>query len=83
MPTGVEFEEDKFAIKPNISQPGAFTGYTPPAVAAYYADTKQPKMVNWLINHGWAKSPKGAHIILIAVVVINIAITLAVVKYFI
>ena len=78
MASGVEFEEDQFRYGAPRSMGGTpqIPGYNKPNFAA-----SEPKMVRWLMNHGFANSPKAAQIILVGVVVINIVITYIVIKY--
>lgn len=79
MSSGVEFDEDKI----NYGAPSAnngmrrFAGSSRPVFAE-----KQPRMVQWLMNHGIAVSPAAGQAILIGLIVVNLIITYIVVKYF-
>lgn len=80
MSSGVEFEEDKIQYgipgrKSDVRGP-IYGGYGKPGFA-------QPpsRMVRWLISHGFAGSPFGANVVLFAIVVVNIIITILVIKY--
>ena len=66
MTTGVEFEEDKLSYgdKPRVGTPGAAGGGGPTG--------NEPKMVQWLMRHGLAKSANSAQMILIGVFIVNI-----------
>lgn len=46
------------------------------------ASRNEPKMVQFLMRHGIAKSPLTGQVILIVIVVLNIIITYVVIKYF-
>lgn len=77
MSSGVEFEEDKIKYgAPRASGGTQFSGYKPGFGA------RQPKMTQWLMDHGFAGSPAVANVILIVLVVLNIAVTYAVIRYF-
>ena len=86
MSNGVEFEEDQFGYgrKP-FNQGGQVSQGVPVSntqFANYGSARAEPKMTQWLMRHGFVKSPKGAQVILIAVVIINIIITFVVIKFF-
>jgi hypothetical protein len=79
MSSGVEFEEDSFSYKPKPRLSGGPAGSSPGVPASV---GNEPKMVQWLMRHGIAKSGTSAQVILIIVVIINIIITYVVIKYF-
>ena len=76
MSSGIEFDEDKFnySSKP---QPGNTGGVT---MQGRYPQREAGGIVGWLIRKGWAKSETSANAILLVVVVINIVVTVLVVK---
>lgn len=76
MSNGVEFEEDKYGIQGKIRAQQSF-------VATQSGEVSSSKMGQWLINKGFVKSSTGAQVILIIIVLINIAVTFFVIKYFI
>lgn len=89
MSEGVEFDEDQFGMKPRPNyggQPGTSrpgmpggmqnSGYQVPSSAR-----NEPKMVQFLMRHGLAKSPVAAQVILVVIIAINIIITYVVVKF--
>jgi hypothetical protein len=55
-----------------------------PSPAAGFGQTTSEAsgMAGWLMRHGWAKSPKGAQGIMIAVIVIDVIAIYVVIKYF-
>lgn len=77
MSNGVEFEEDKYGLGGQMSAQQRFAS---PQVGG---SSVQSKMAVWLIKKGIVKSETGAQVVLLVVVVINIAITFFVIKYFI
>lgn len=84
MSSGVEFEEDKFsysAPRPATTQPTQFRGADP--YSGSTVNQNDPKMVQWLVRKGFAKSASAAQGVLIAIVIINIVITYIVISYFI
>lgn len=78
MASGIEFDEDKFnySSKP---QPNSAGGVN---MQGRYPQREAGGIVGWLIRKGWAKSETSANMILLVVVVINIVITIVVVKLF-
>jgi hypothetical protein len=72
MSNGVEFDVDsssRYAPRPGTT-PGNFS-----------PTGNEPKMVKWLMKKGIVKSPRVGQAVLIAVVIVNIIITIAVIKY--
>lgn len=84
MAQGVEFEEDSFSYKrpSGTANAGNASGYS--MNTGYGMQNSQgPKgMVGWLIRHHLAKSEKSAQVVMIGLVVINIIITVIVIKFF-
>jgi hypothetical protein len=87
MASGVEFEEpgSGFRGRATVSSGGIpdFGGAPPPPG---YTDPRManvPKMAQWLMKKGLARSPHVAQAILIAVIIINIIITFLVVRFFV
>jgi len=83
---GVEFDEDKFGYS-GARMPGQNTNPTATREQSYYAQHpgptgNEPKMVQFLLRHGLAKSPNSAQVILIVIVIVNVIITYVVIKYF-
>ena len=76
MSNGVEFDEDRnnFSPRPVMTSGGYVPGNQ---------TSNQPKMVQWLMKKGIVKSPAIGQVILVAIVIINIIITILVVNYFI
>lgn len=75
MSENVEFDSDKV----EYARPGASAGYSSRNLTGINAS--EPKMVQWLMRHGFTDSPGGANRILIVVVIINIIITYLVISY--
>ncbi len=78
MVQGVEFDEEqsRYVRPTNTGGPNSF-------VRPEYSPTgNEPKMVQWLIRHGYAKSPTSANVILLIVVALNILIAYFVIKNF-
>ncbi|MEK7646677.1 MAG: hypothetical protein AAB381_03230 [Patescibacteria group bacterium] len=78
MASGIEFDEDKF----NYSSKPQPNGVGGPAVQSGYAPRGAGGIVGWLISKGWAKNEASANIILLVLVVINIIITILVIRLF-
>jgi hypothetical protein len=73
MSSGIEFEEDSFSR--NYAKP-ANTGASNQNYS--YNNYEQPAergITGWLMKHGLAKSPQGAQVIMLVIVVINMIIT--------
>ncbi len=66
---GVEFETDQLGVAQKMQMYGGGQ------------NTSSSKFSQFLLNKGWAKSEKGAQVILLGIVVINIVITVLVIKY--
>ncbi len=84
MSTGVEFDEDKISYGAPRQQTysaapssGAFGGSQPGAMI----NRNDPKMVQWLMKKGFARTPGAAQGILIVVILINLIITYFVISY--
>jgi hypothetical protein len=76
--SSVEFDEDRISYsRPQVSGMPNFQ-----APGGNVASSNAPKMTQWLMRHG-IKSAGAAQAILIAVVLLNIVITIAVVTAFI
>jgi hypothetical protein len=76
MASGIEFDEDKF----NYSSKPQPNGSGGTSMQGRYPQREAGGIVGWLVRKGWAKSETSANIILLVVVVINIVITILVVK---
>lgn len=84
--SGVEFDEDNISYgaprqQQTYSAPqtrGSFGGPSQPGVMINRND---PKMVQWLMKHGFAKSPGAAQGILISLIILNALITYFVISY--
>jgi hypothetical protein len=75
MAEGVEFEEDKGYSKPR-------PGMVSPGSSGFPASSENaPKMVQWLIAHGLAKSASGAQAVLIGIVVVNFVVIFIIMRY--
>ena len=87
MTEGIEFDEDKFSYAPPRANVGMNAGMNAaPQYSGYGAPqfgAKESWMVRFLIKHGLAKSAKGAQMVQLGIVVVNIIVTVIVVKYFI
>jgi hypothetical protein len=66
MTPGIEFDEDRGNYTSRMQQ-----GSQPSS-----------KMASWLIQHGFAKTPAGAQVILICLAVVNLILCFVVIKYF-
>jgi hypothetical protein len=77
MSNGVEFDEDKYGLAGQMSAQQRFA--SPQAGGG----SAQSKMAAWLIKKGIVQSETGAQAVLLVIVIINIAITFFVIKYFI
>jgi hypothetical protein len=71
MSSGIEFEEDNFskhyAQPTNSAQNYSYNNYnTPP---------EEKGLSGWMMKHGLAKSPQGAQVIMLIIIVINMIIT--------
>ena len=83
MSTGVEFEEDSFGHGPSAARPGASTPtyqYAPPGFQD--SGNEERGMTGWFIRHHLAKTPQGAQMYLLGIVVINIIITIVALVYY-
>lgn len=81
MSSGVDFEEDSFG-KAKPSATPSFSG-SPNFVHTSFSapSSDQSGMAGWLMRHGFANSEKVAQGILISIVVINVIITIVVIKF--
>jgi hypothetical protein len=81
MSSGVEFDEDnlKYARRPTA---GGFQQGQPSAFPGQQMGGNEPRMVQWLMSKGIVKSSNSAQIVLVGLVVVNIIITFAVIRYF-
>jgi hypothetical protein len=78
MVQGVEFDEEQSRYsRPQQNQGGG--GFT---TQQYSPTGNEPKMVQWLLRHGYAKSPTSANVILLVVVALNIIIVYFVITNF-
>jgi hypothetical protein len=82
MSEGVEFEEDKRTYTRQPGAPVSFSGGNNFTEKQYSPNGSEPKMVQWLLRHGYAKTPTSANVILLIVVAINIAIAYFVITSF-
>ncbi len=76
MSSGIEFEEDSFSR--NYAKPtNANTSNTSNQNYSYnnYEQPAERGITGWLMKHGLAKSPQGAQVIMLVIVVINMIIT--------
>jgi len=71
MSNGVEFEEDKYGLSTN--RPSNFSPVSGGSVSS--------KMVQWLIDKGIVKSESAAQGLLLGIVILNVIITIVVIKY--
>ena len=87
MAQGVEFDEDKWSNpayrRPQQAQPGGMAGGYGGAGAGpqgygygYGTGTEAKGIIGWLIRHHLAKNEKGAQIIMLIIVAVNIGITI-------
>ncbi len=83
MSSGVEFDEDTIgrAQRPTVAQ------QTPSSQGSagfgMSVNPNDPKMIQWLMRRGFARSPNAAQGILILVIILNVIITYALISYFI
>lgn len=79
MAAGVEFEEDKniYARPAQRMSMGGMPAYGSPAGLPVRG------FAGWLIKRGWAKSESGAQKIQVIIIIINIVVTFAIIRYFI
>jgi len=77
MVQGVEFDEEKsrYARPPSVPGKPAFSEQD------YSNINNEPKMVRWLMRHGYAKSPTIANVILLIVVVLIVAVSYFIVTF--
>ncbi len=82
--SNVQFEEDNFSFKkpPTVAPSTPGFQVQSPNYGHPNVPDNTPKMSRWLMNHG-IKSSNAAQIVLIAVVVINIIVTIIMVKFFV
>ncbi len=85
MSSGVEFDEDRINYGAPQSErrnaPSSFAGS--PTSGGANSFGRQPKMIQWLMDKGIAKSPNMAQMILIGMVIFNLVVTFIVLKFFI
>lgn len=87
MSSGVEFDEDSFGYGTRQRSSGGSAGTPGTAFPGAGRDagggsgSNEPKMVQWLMARGWAKSPAVAQGMLVAFIIINLIITFIVIKY--
>ena len=77
MSQGVEFDEEKQYAKPiqhDVGMPSIRPQELPSG--------SEPKMIQWLMRHGYARNSKLGYAVLIGVIVINAFITYFVVSHF-
>ena len=82
MALGVEFEEDKMNYSPQRPVTGGPVGG--PSFGGNMGapiNRNDPKMVQWLMRKGFAKSPGAAQGILVTIIILNIAITYFIFSY--
>ncbi|MFA6554727.1 MAG: hypothetical protein WCS89_04470 [Candidatus Paceibacterota bacterium] len=84
MSTGVEFEEDSFGINPVRQQSsGGGSGFqSPSSMYPGYSGGEEKGMAGWLMRHNIVKSPQGAQVVLVGIVIINIIITVVSLTFF-
>ena len=84
MSQGVEFDEEKKVYGRPSVPPGGSSYYTHQQqnLQTYSPIENEPRMVQWLIRHGYAKTPNVGRIALLIFIGINIAITYFVIKNF-
>ncbi len=75
MPSDIQFEEDGFAKGYPQTRSGQ-SNYSYGINQSVYSGSEVKGMAGWLIRHHLAKSPQGAQLYLIALVVVNIIITI-------
>ena len=84
MSSGVEFDVD--SAESAVHSPSRpYVGVTKSAFVGgggYAPGSNEPKMVQWLMKKGIVSSPKGAQMILIGLVIVNLIITYVVISYF-
>ena len=74
MSSGVEFEEDSFSRSYGQATPGQ--SFSPSLASMGYADPNLPKgMAGWLMKRGIVKSPQGAQMMLIGIIIFNCIVT--------
>ncbi len=72
MSSEVQFDEDSFSRASKASRPGMGGS----------GSKGEPKIVQWIMNHGLAKTPSMANGILIALILVNSIITYLVIHFF-
>ncbi len=82
MSDGVEFDEEKRTYVRPPGAPTSFSGGNVFNEQPYIPNGDEPRMVQWLINHGYVKNPARGNIVLLTVVGLNIIIIFFVVKNF-
>ncbi len=84
MVQGVEFDEEKKIYgRPQVPPGGAsYYNHQQQNMETYSPIENEPKMVQWLIRHGYAKSPNVGRIVLLIAIGINIVITYFVITNF-
>ncbi len=85
MSTGVEFDEEGSSFaRPAVIPGGAnYTGQQQQQQQKEYSpNSNEPRMIQWLMLHGYIKNPKIGYIVLIVVVGLNVLITYFVVTNF-
>jgi hypothetical protein len=83
MVEGVEFDEEKKTYARPPGAPVSFSGGNSFNEHPYSPNGSEPKMIQWLLRHGYAKTPAVGNVILLIVVVLNILIAYFVFKNFV
>jgi hypothetical protein len=76
--SNVTFDGDDFRPQNTSSAPRSGSG-----IPNAFNNTNQRGMTGWLMKKGWADSPAGAQGIMLALVGVNIIVTIIVLKYYI
>lgn len=84
MVQGVEFDEEKKIYgRPQIPPGGvSYARHQEENLQRYSPVENEPKMIQWLIQHGYVKTPNVGRVVLLVAVVINIIITYFVITNF-
>jgi len=80
MSSGIEFEEDGFAKNyPQARSSQSVSSYS--VNQSNYSGGEVKGMAGWLMRHGLAKSPQGAQLYLVGLVIVNLIITFVAISY--
>lgn len=83
MSDGVEFEEERKTYTRSPGAPTSFSGGNSYNQQPYSPNGNEPRMIQWLIRHGYAKTPAVGNVILLIVVALNVILAYFVLTNFV